>query len=56
MASTEFFSFDAQRVTQELMRRSDMRLTNKKYTDASQLPTAEALECLPRFEKVSVAW
>ena len=35
------------RVTMELMRHSDMRLTQNTYTDAMQLPTSEAIESLP---------
>jgi integrase len=35
------------RVVQELMRHSDIKLTMKNYTDASQLPLASALEKLP---------
>jgi hypothetical protein len=31
------------------MRHSDMNLTNKTYTDASALPTAEAMAMLPSF-------
>ncbi len=37
----------APRVVQELMRHSDMKLTTKTYTDASQLPTGEAIRKLP---------
>jgi len=40
------------RVAMELMRHSDMRLTNKTYTDAALLPMAEALERLPRYDVV----
>lgn len=35
------------RVTMELMRHSDMRLTQNTYTDATQLETHEAIESLP---------
>lgn len=35
------------RFAMELMRHSDMRLTQKTYTDALQLPTSEAIESLP---------
>ena len=38
------------RTAMEVMRHSDIRLTTKTYTDASLLPTAEALEMLPRWE------
>jgi integrase len=41
------------RVAMDVMRHSDMRLT-VRYTDASQLPTAEALEHLPRFDMPAV--
>ena len=34
----------------EVMRHSDIKLTTKTYTDAGQLPTADALESLPRFD------
>jgi integrase len=37
------------RVAQELMRHSDIRLTTKLYTDASQLPLAAGLAQLPSF-------
>jgi integrase len=37
------------RVTMELMRHSDMRLTMKNYTDATLLPTAEAVNALPSY-------
>ena len=33
----------------EFMRHSDVRLTNKTYTDASLLPMSEAVEKLARF-------
>jgi hypothetical protein len=33
----------------EVMRHSDARLTTKTYTDATLLPTAEAVERLPRW-------
>jgi len=36
-----------QRVTQELMRHSDPKLTAQVYTDASQLPTSQAVHDLP---------
>lgn len=39
----------APRVAMELMRHSDMRLTNKTYTDATLLPMVEAVEKLPVF-------
>jgi integrase len=42
-----------QRITQELMRHSDARLTNQVYTDATLLPVAEAVGCLPSFTKTS---
>ena len=35
-------------VAMQVMRHSDSRLTLKRYTDASQLPTSEAMERLPR--------
>lgn len=35
------------RFAMELMRHSDMRLTQKTYTDALQLPTSAAIESLP---------
>ncbi len=37
------------RVVQELMRHSDIRLTTRLYTDASQLPLAAGLAALPSF-------
>lgn len=37
------------RVVQELMRHSDIKLTTKLYTDASQLPLAAGLALLPSF-------
>jgi integrase len=37
------------RVTMELMRHSDMRLTMKTYTDATLLPIAEAVNALPSY-------
>jgi integrase len=37
------------RVAMEAMRHSDAKLTNKTYTDASQLPLAEAFYALPAF-------
>ena len=37
------------RVVMELMRHSDIRLTMKTYTDATQLPTTEAIRTLPSF-------
>lgn len=37
------------RVTMEAMRHSDMRLTMKTYTDAAQLPVADAVSKLPDF-------
>ncbi len=40
------------RVAMAIMRHSDMRLTNMTYTDASQLPTAEAVNKLPMFGTV----
>jgi len=33
----------------EFMRHSEMRLTNKTYTDVAHLPLAEAAEMLPKF-------
>ncbi len=39
----------SQRVAMELMRHSDPRLTAKTYTDASALPTADAVDRLPTF-------
>ena len=39
----------ASRVAQEVMRHSDPKLTNKIYTDVSQLPTAAAINLLPSF-------
>lgn len=41
------------RVAMELMRHSDMRLTQKTYTDALQLPTSEAIESLPSILEVA---
>jgi hypothetical protein len=35
------------RVAMELMRHSDLRLTMKTYTDATRLPTADAIDSLP---------
>jgi integrase len=40
----------SQRLTQELMRHSDPRLTANLYTDVSQLPTFEAVQDLDWFE------
>ena len=40
------------RTAMEVMRHSDARLTTKTYTDAAMLPTAEAIEALPRWETV----
>ena len=37
------------RVAMEFMRHSEMRLTNKTYTDVEHLPLAEAAEMLPKF-------
>src|SRR5208283_546191 len=37
------------RVAMEFMRHSEMRLTNKTYTDVAHLPLAEAAEMLPKF-------
>jgi integrase len=37
------------RVVMELMRHSDIRLTMETYTDASRLPTGEAIKILPSF-------
>jgi integrase len=37
------------RVAMEFMRHSDLRLTNKTYTDAALLPMVEAVEKLPGF-------
>ena len=37
----------SQRITMELMRHSDMRLTAKTYTDAGLLPIGEAVLSLP---------
>lgn len=39
----------APRAAMELMRHSDMRLTNMNHTDISQLPLLEALYKLPRW-------
>jgi integrase len=39
----------APRVAQEILRHSDIRLTMDHYTDASQLPLAEAIGSLPNF-------
>ena len=39
------------RVAMEFMRHSEMRLTNKTYTDVAHLPLAEAAEMLPQFLK-----
>ena len=38
------------RTAMEVMRHSDARLTTRTYTDATMLPIAEAIECLPRWE------
>lgn len=38
-----------ERVRQEFMRHSDLRLTSAVYTDAGQLPTAGAIRALPGF-------
>ena len=40
------------RMAMAIMRHSDMRLTNTTYTDASQLPIAEAVKKLPTFGAV----
>ncbi|MGB8369474.1 MAG: tyrosine-type recombinase/integrase [Limisphaerales bacterium] len=37
------------RVAMEFMRHSEMRLTNKTYTDVAHLPLAEAADKLPKF-------
>lgn len=37
------------RTAMEVMRHSDIRLTTKTYTDASLLPTADAIDSLPKF-------
>jgi len=37
------------RVAMEFMRLSEMRLTNKTYTDVAHLPLAEAADMLPKF-------
>jgi integrase len=37
------------RVAMELMRHSDLKLTMKIYTDASQLPVADSVARLPSF-------
>jgi integrase len=37
------------RVAMEFMRHSEMRLTNKTYTDVAHLPLAEAADMLPKF-------
>src|SRR5207245_2572956 len=42
------------RVAMEMMRHSDMRLTNVTYTDAAQLPMVEALERLPDFAAIAI--
>jgi integrase len=39
------------RVAMEFMRHSEMRLTNKTYTDVAHLPLAEAADMLPQFSK-----
>ena len=36
-------------VQMEFMRNSEMRLTNKTYTDVAHLPLAEAADMLPKF-------
>ena len=41
------------RVTMELMRHSDMKLTTKTYTDAGKLPTAATVNALPSLLKNS---
>jgi integrase len=38
-----------ERVRQEFMRHSDLRLTSAVYTDAEQLPTRDAIMALPTF-------
>ena len=43
----------APRVVMELMRHSDIRLTMKTYTDASRLPTDEAIKSLSSFNPAS---
>ena len=40
------------RVAMELMRHSDLRLTMKVYTDATQLPAAEGIDLLPSLIKL----
>jgi integrase len=39
------------RVTQELLRHSDMKLTTKTYTDAGKLPTTKAVRDLPSLDE-----
>ncbi len=39
------------RIAMEFMRHSDLRMTNKTYTDATGLPLAEAVERLPWLSK-----
>lgn len=39
------------RVAMELMRHSDLRLTMKVYTDATQLPSADGIDRLPSLIK-----
>jgi integrase len=39
----------APRIAQEILRHSDIRLTMNHYTDASQLPIAQAIQGLPSF-------
>ena len=39
------------RTAMEVMRHSDPRLTTQTYTDAAVLPTAEAVESLPRYDQ-----
>jgi len=39
------------RTAMDVMRHSDARLTTKTYTDATLLPTAEAVERLPRWSE-----
>ena len=40
-----------ERIRQQFMRHSDLRLTSSVYTDAEQLPAAEAIQALPSFSE-----
>ncbi|WP_425607035.1 tyrosine-type recombinase/integrase [Rubellicoccus peritrichatus] len=46
----------SQRLAQELMRHSDLNLTARIYTDASQLPTFSTIESLPFENQSTGTW